>query len=120
MFTRVGSTPPAAAGATHPPATPSSNQPAAGICRMANGDVVTVELRPTSLHPLCACTTPPATAGAEQHGATVSVRLAWLETVLDPSEEHTFDLTLGSLLAPGVHRLGVSAPPGGAELWMGP
>jgi hypothetical protein len=104
-------------GTESPLATPYASSPAAGICAgPAPEMVVQVEIWPDIPSPRCLQVTP------EQRLEVVNrtqdmihVRLGNLEADIQPGGNHTFDVRLGDLLAPGVHRLEVS-PYSGPEI----
>lgn len=103
---------------THRLATPVSQQPAAGICGAAEGDIVTVRINPDVPDPRCVIIT------ADQRlklinnrNEIIQISLGVFEAEIDPGDESLAPLTFGAYLAPGVHLIEVS-PCCGASLWL--
>ena len=97
---------------------PDSDQPAAGICDPAVGDVVIVNISADIPSPRCVKVTGNqrlqvinATAGS------VQVQLAQFDVQFQPGQMQLFDASFASYLAPGVHRLRVTGG-SGPEIWL--
>lgn len=100
-------------------ATPYSQQPAAGICAEFEDLSVSVSLHPDVPDPRCV------RVRADQYLSIkndteqrLQVNIAGFHAELDPGQEITFETPFGEYLAPGVHPLNTSAPPGGPEIWL--
>jgi hypothetical protein len=99
---------------------PDSEQPAAGICSAAAGPVAVIEVEVDVPAPRCQ------QVRREQRlkivnntDQSVLVRLGPFATRVPPHAEGTINQPFGRYLAPGVHRLAISAyGDGGAELWL--
>jgi len=97
---------------------PDSDQPASGICDLASGNVVTVNISADIPSPRCVKVTGNqrlqvinATAGS------VQVQLAQFDVQFQPGQMQLFDASFASYLAPGVHRLRVTGG-SGPEIWL--
>jgi hypothetical protein len=108
-----------ATATSHSPATPYSQEPAAGICGEFEGSLVSVSLRQDVPDPRCV------RVKADQYLSVknetdqlLQVSLAHFQAELDPGEEFSFETPFGEYLAPGVHLMITSAPPGGPEIWL--
>jgi hypothetical protein len=97
---------------------PDSDQPTAGICDPASGDVVTVNISADVPSPRCV-----KVAGQQRlqvvnaTDATVQVQLAQFNAQLQPGQAQFFDASFESYLAPGVHWLRVTGG-NGPEIWL--
>lgn len=102
-----------------PLATPYAQEPAAGICAEAEGSLVSVSLRPDVPDPRCVRVRPDQHLNLKNEtDQTLQVNLGRFQAELDPGEEVTFDAPFGDYLAPGVHLVTTSAPPGGPAIWL--
>lgn len=99
---------------------PDGDQPAAGICDPASGDVVTVNINADVPYPRCMKVL--GNQRLQVVNATngpVQVQLAQFIVQLQPDQAQLFDASFASYLAPGVHWLHVTgghAP----EIWLLP
>lgn len=100
-------------------ATPISEAPAAGICAESEEAAIRIVIQPDMPSPRCVKVFP------AQHlivlnetEMSYTMSLGSLEAEVGPGEEYTFDVEFGKFLLPGVHRLELSDPPGGAEIWL--
>jgi hypothetical protein len=97
---------------------PDSDQPAAGICDPASGDVVTVNINADVPYPRCM-----KVLGNQRlqvvnaTDATVQVQLAQFNVQLQPGQAQFFNASFGSYLAPGVHWLRTTGG-SGPEIWL--
>jgi hypothetical protein len=93
-----------------PLATPYADQPAAGICAEAPGElVVTVEIMPDIPSPRCLKVTPDQRLRVvNRTDAALALKLGSVQASLQPNGETTFEQPFGKLLAPGVHVLDAS------------
>lgn len=105
-------------GAESARATPVSQQPAAGICASAEGDYVLLEISGDMPSPRCVI------AHLDQRlriinrtDMNLSASLAGKQFDLQPGEEGTIDVELGSFLLPGVHEISTSAY-AAPSLWL--
>jgi hypothetical protein len=104
---------------TQPLATPYSQEPAAGICGEFEGSAVSISLRPDVPDPRCVRVKPDQYLSIKNEtDQRLQVSIAHFQTELDPGMETTFETPFGEYLAPGVHQLTTSAPPGGPEIWL--
>lgn len=118
-----GQTPVALDRSSSPPeerahATPSSQQPAAGICAEPAGSVARLTIYPDIPDPRCSRVTPG--HYLEVVNATeepIQVSIGDQEARIRPGEEHRFNLPLGDFLLPGVHQVLVE-PCCGPEIWL--
>jgi hypothetical protein len=102
-----------------PLATPYAQEPAAGICGEFEGSLVSVSLRPDVPDPRCVRVRPDQHLSVKNEtDQTLQVSLAGFHAELAPGQEITFETPFGEYLAPGVHQLITSAPPGGSEIWL--
>jgi hypothetical protein len=103
---------------THRLATPVSQQPAAGICGAAEGDIITVRINPDVPDPRCVIITSDQRLKViNNRDEIIQISLGVFEAEIDPGEESLAPLTFGEYLAPGVHLIEVS-PCCGASLWL--
>jgi hypothetical protein len=97
---------------------PDAEQPASGICDLANGDVVTININAAVPYPRCM-----KVLGSQRlqvvnaTNGPVQVQLAHFNVQLQPDQAQLFDATLGSYLALGVHWLRVTGG-NGPEIWL--
>jgi len=99
-------------------ATPVADSPAAGICGGSEQAIVTITIFPDIPDPRCALVRPDQQLRVvNQRAEVLQVSLAGQQASLEPGGEVLFEVPLGQLLAPGVHRIEVS-PCCGAELWL--
>jgi hypothetical protein len=99
-------------------ATPISLEPAAGICGSFEGKWVVITIYPDIPDPRCAIIAPDQMLKVvNSRQETLRVSIGTMEAMIEPGDEHTFDIPFGQYLAPGVHRIGVD-PCCGAELWL--
>lgn len=104
---------------TQPLATPHSQEPAAGICGEFEGSLVSISLRPDVPDPRCVRVKPVQYLSIKNEtDQRLQVSIAHFRAELDPGEETSFETPFGEYLAPGVHQLITSAPPGGPEIWL--
>ena len=103
---------------TYTLATPSAQQPAAGICASFDGEIVTIGLNNDVPDPRCAKIRP------EQELTVINRTLSTLQVTIGPfsfsllpGAEHTIEVPFGDYLEVGVHRMEVT-PYFGAELWL--
>jgi hypothetical protein len=97
---------------------PDAEQPASGICDLANGDVVTININADVPYPRCMKVL--SNQRLQVVNATngpVQVQLAQFDVQLQPDQAQLFDATVGSYLAPGVHWLRVTGG-NGPEIWL--
>ena len=97
-----------------------ADSPAAGICAdVPAGDVVTVALNVDVPDPRCVKVIPLQRLRVVNNtGQAITVELGRFRVEMAPGGEQTLDASFGEYLAPGVHRVKTSAPPGGPELWL--
>jgi hypothetical protein len=102
----------------HRLATPASQQPAAGICGAAEGNIVTVRINPDVPDPRCVIITSDQRLNViNNRDEVIQISLGVFEAEIDPGDESLAPLTFGEYLAPGVHLIEVS-PCCGASLWL--
>jgi hypothetical protein len=98
--------------APNPPsarATPVAESPAAGICGMFDGDIVTLTIYPDIPDPRCAeVTSEQKLRVVNRRDELIQVAIGTFEADIAPDGEHTFDVPVGEYLMPGVHLLQVS------------
>lgn len=100
-------------------ATPYAQVPAAGICGEFEGPIISIVLRPDVPDPRCIRVKPDQYLSVKNEtDHRLQVSIAHLQAEVDPGKEVTFQTPFGKYLAPGVHQLTTSAPPGGPELWL--
>jgi len=99
-------------------ATPSSMEPAAGICGEAEGSVVTIALHPDVPDPRCAVVRPEQVLEIlNDRDASRQVSLGPFQFEVPAGSNYRLDQAFGSYLAPGVHLVQVQ-PCCGPELWL--
>jgi hypothetical protein len=99
-------------------ATPSSLEPAAGICGEAAGGVVTIALHPDVPDPRCAIVHPDQILEIiNDADAARQVSLGPFLLDVPAGSGVLLDQPFGTYLAPGVHRVQAD-PCCGAELWL--
>ncbi len=99
-------------------ATPVSQQPAAGICGAAEGDIVTIRINPDVPDPRCVIITSDQRLKViNNRDEIIQISLGVFEAEIDPGDESLAPLTFGAYLATGVHLIEVS-PCCGASLWL--
>lgn len=97
---------------------PDGDQPAAGICDLASGDVVTANINADVPYPRCL-----KVLGHQRlqvvnaTNGPVQVQLAQFVVQLQPDQAQIFDAAFASYLAPGVHWLRVTGG-SGPEIWL--
>lgn len=102
-----------------PLATPYAQEPAAGICAEFEGPLVSVLLRPDIPDPRCVRVKPDQYLRVRNEAdQTLQVSIGRFQAELDPGKEVIFDMPFRDYLAPGVHLVTTSAPPGGPEIWL--
>ena len=111
-----------------PLASPVADSPAAGICADSPDSAVTVLLMPDMPTPRCARVLPDQHLQViNQSSAAWKIALGPFTATLGPGETYTLETKFRDFLAPGVHRLTVSAIPpsnsalpGSVEIWLVP
>ena len=99
-------------------ATPSSMEPAAGICGGAEGSVVTIALHPDVPDPRCAVVRPEQVLEIlNDRDASRQVSLGPFQFEVPAGSTVRLDRAFGSYLAPGIHLVQVQ-PCCGPELWL--
>jgi len=99
-------------------ATPMADTPAAGICPEAEGEVVTMTIRPDIPDPRCVVVSPGQHLRVvNERGETITAALYTESVELEPGSAYRFAASFGELLLPGVHVLQVS-PCCGGSLWL--
>lgn len=99
--------------------TPYAQEPAAGICGEFEGPIASILLRPDIPDPRCIRVKPDQYFSVKNEtDQRLQVSIAHFQAEVDPGEEVTFETPFGKYLAPGVHHLTTSAPPGGPEIWL--
>jgi hypothetical protein len=99
-------------------ATPEAQEPAAGICGRAEGNLVIVTIYPDVPDPRCVIVDPDQMLKVvNSRDETIQVSLGRFEAVLDPGGDFSVCHPFGEYLAPGVHMIKVS-PCCGASLWL--
>lgn len=104
-----------------PKATPVSDSPAAGVCDLQEGELVTFEINEDIPSPRCAQALPGQRLKViNRTDYDLDVSIASFKATLAPGEETVFDAPLGGYLLPGVHVVMTSAYGGGGgpELWL--
>lgn len=102
-------------------ATPVSDSPAAGVCDLAQGELVTFEIYPDIPAPRCSKATPEQRLKViNRTESDLQVSIAGFQASLAPGEEAVIGPPLGTYLLPGVHVVMTSAYGGGGgpELWL--
>ena len=101
-------------------ATPSSMEPAAGICSASEGLVVVIALHPDIPDPRCAVVQPEQRLQIRNDNDSVrQVTLGQFQFEVPPGGTYLLDEAFGSYLRPGVHLLQV-LPCCGPSLWLKP
>jgi hypothetical protein len=107
-----------ATGVSLPLATPYAQEPAAGICGLAEGEWVTMTIFVDIPDPRCIRVEPGQKLTViNQTQGRISVSLGRFHSDLNPGEEIHLDQPFGTYLAPGVHLLEVD-PCCGGTLWL--
>lgn len=89
-------------------ATPSSQEPASGICRSFEGPVVEIQIEPGIPDPRCGVVSPDQRLKVlNKTDDPLDVMLGTFAGHLEPGGEYTIDVPFGEYLAPGVHHLQV-------------
>jgi hypothetical protein len=101
-------------------ATPYAQQPAAGICGQAEGQMVEINLEPGIPNPRCVQVRPDQTLVVINNtGQFVAIGLGSERTGLGPGQSYTFVKQFGELLQEGVHLLYVDPCCGGEIILSG-
>ncbi len=101
-----------------PLATPVSQQPAAGICGRAEGDIVVITINPDVPDPRCVIIAPDQILKVvNNRDEDIQVSLGVFNASIPKGEDSVAELPFGDFLAPGVHVIEVS-PCCGASLWL--
>jgi hypothetical protein len=99
-------------------ATPFSQEPASGICGMAEGEWVRMTIYTDIPDPRCVKVKPEQKLTVvNQTKGRINVSLGLFQSYLDPGEEAHLDQPFGTYLASGVHLLEVDPCCGGA-IWL--
>jgi hypothetical protein len=90
-------------------ATPVAESPAAGICGMFDGDIVTLIIYPDIPDPRCVeVTSEQKLRVVNRRDEPIQAAIGTFQADIPPDGEHTFDVPVGEYLMPGVHLLQVS------------
>ena len=94
--------------------------PAAGICLGPNEtDTATITINPDVPNPRCyKVTASQRLQIASNLGEEARIQLGPFDLAIPPGEARLLDAPVGMYLAPGVHGISISIPPGRATVWL--